>query len=51
MMQLKHGIIDEASISVIPVDRVREIGRRKTVLSLFSASHRYLTVSMCSART
>jgi uncharacterized protein YcbX len=27
MMQLKHGIFDEASISVIAVDTVREIGR------------------------
>jgi uncharacterized protein len=27
MMQLKHGIFDEASVSVIAVDTVREIGR------------------------
>src|ERR1700719_110268 len=27
MMQLRHGIFDEASISVIAVDTVREIGR------------------------
>jgi uncharacterized protein len=27
MMQLKHGIFDEASISVIALDTVREIGR------------------------
>jgi uncharacterized protein len=27
MMQLRHGIFDEASISVIASDRVREIGR------------------------
>jgi uncharacterized protein YcbX len=27
MMQLNHGIFDEASISVIAVDTVREIGR------------------------
>jgi len=27
MMQLKHGIFDEASISVIAIDTVREIGR------------------------
>jgi uncharacterized protein YcbX len=27
MMQLKHGTFDEASISVIAVDTVREIGR------------------------
>jgi uncharacterized protein len=27
MMQLKHGIFDEASISVIPLETVREIGR------------------------
>jgi uncharacterized protein len=27
MMQLKHGIFDEATISVIASDTVREIGR------------------------
>jgi hypothetical protein len=34
MMQLRHGIFDEASISVIALDTVREIGRSHPLVLL-----------------